>query len=355
MPDVFLPEDFAVGAETETVISDAPEAMEETSSGTTEMYTQTETVVTNDFFSQTDTYRPYSLDSFANDNEAVYFYTGLESYLKVCFVLSTLGIAQDKLTYLYGNIPSMSVKDQFFLVLIKLRRYLTNFELSRMFGISESNVYNIFCTWVRFMALQWGELEIWPSRDTVRYFNPTDFKRKFPTTRAIIDGTECPIQRPSFPIAQQSTFSTYKNRNTLKVLVGATPGGLISYVSPAFVGSTSDRQIIERSNIPSMCDPGDSIMADKGFNVQDIFAPYDVAINIPAFFKKQNRICSSTVVSDRKLASKRVHIERIIGLAKTYKILKNPLNQSETILASDIIFVCFMLCNFRNGIVLMHA
>ena len=193
MPDVFLPEDFAVGAETETVISDVPEAMEETTSGTTEMYTQTETVVTNDIFSQTDTYRPYSLDSFANDNEAVYFYTGLESYLKVCFVLSTLGIAQDKLTYLYGNIPSMSVKDQFFLVLIKLRRYLTNFELSRMFGISESNVYNIFCTWVRFMALQWGELEIWPSRDTVRYFIPTDFKRKFPTTRAIIDGTECPI------------------------------------------------------------------------------------------------------------------------------------------------------------------
>ena len=96
-------------------------------------------------------------------------------------------------------------------------------------------------------------------------------------------------------------------------------------------------------------------MADKGFNVQDIFAPYDVAINIPAFFKKQNRICSSTVVSDRKLASKRVHIERIIGLAKTYKILKNPLNQSETILASDIIFICFMLCNFRNGIVPRHA
>jgi hypothetical protein len=25
-------------------------------------------------------------------------------------------------------------------------------------------------------------------------------------------------------------------------------------------------------------------MADKGFNVQDLFAPYDVTINIPTFF-----------------------------------------------------------------------
>ena len=36
-----------------------------------------------------------------------------------------------------------------------------------------------------------------------------------------------------------------------------------------------------------ICDKGDSIMADKGFNVQDLFAPYDVTINIPTFFRKK--------------------------------------------------------------------
>ena len=39
-----------------------------------------------------------------------------------------------------------------------------------------------------------------------------------------------------------------------------------------------------------MCDPGDSVMADKGFNVQDMFATYDVSIDIPAFFRKQNKL-----------------------------------------------------------------
>ena len=47
----------------------------------------------------------------------------------------------------------------------------------------------------------------------------------------------------------------------------------------------------------------------------------------------------TTVLHDRKIASKRVHVERVIGLAKTYAILKSPLSTSETLLASDIIFM----------------
>jgi hypothetical protein len=62
------------------------------------------------------------------------------------------------------------------------------------------------------------------------------FKAKFPSTRIIIDGTECPVMKPKSPIAQQATFSTYRNRNTIKLLVGATPGGLVNYrLSSKFV------------------------------------------------------------------------------------------------------------------------
>ena len=87
----------------------------------------------------------------------------------------------------------------------------------------------------------------------------------------IIDGTEIAVKKPKPPIAQQSTFSTYKNRNTVKVLVGSTPGGLVSFVSSAFGGSASDRQLVERSSLLNQCEPGDSVMSDKGFNVQDFF------------------------------------------------------------------------------------
>ena len=50
-------------------------------------------------------------------------------------------------------------------------------------------------------------------------------------------------------------------------------------------------------------------MSDKGFNVQDIFAPYDVTVNIPTFFRKQNRMQEETVTKDRKVASKSAHRE----------------------------------------------
>ena len=33
-------------------------------------------------------------------------------------------------------------------------------------------------------------------------------------------------------------------------------------------------------------EPGDSVMADKGFDVQDSFAPVDVTVNIPTFTEK---------------------------------------------------------------------
>ncbi|VDI05213.1 Hypothetical predicted protein [Mytilus galloprovincialis] len=76
----------------------------------------------------------------------------------------------------------------------------------------------------------------------------------------------------------------HKDRNTVKVLVGCTPGGLVSFISPAYGGSASDRQITERSSLMNSCDPYDSIMADKGFSVQDLFATQNVAINMSTFF-----------------------------------------------------------------------
>ena len=88
---------------------------------------------------------------------------------------------------------------------------------------------------------QWKELNTWPEKDLVYYHAPEDFRAKFPSTRVIVDGTECPVKSPKNPKAQQKTFSTYKNRNTTKVLVSATPGGLVSYVYDFYDGLTSDR------------------------------------------------------------------------------------------------------------------
>ncbi|RLU16116.1 hypothetical protein DMN91_011875 [Ooceraea biroi] len=266
------------------------------------------------------------MDKLRNNPKGVAYYTGLECFEKLELVLRSLGPAAYELTYRYGNVVNVAVEDQFIMTLIKLRTAMPDFGLALMFDVSKKTVQNIVVTWLNFMYCEWSEMDIWPSKDLIMYYIPSGFKQMYPSTRVIVDGTEFPISAPKNPKFKQATFSTYKNRTTLKVLVGATYSGLISYISSAYAGSVSDRAIVERSNFTTKCKPGDSIMADRGFTVQDLFALRRVSVNMPAFLKGKTQLPGMTLLKDRKLASKRVHIERLIGLIKTYRILKTELS-----------------------------
>ena len=58
-------------------------------------------------------------------------------------VLDTLVPAAHALIYNYGVDPPISVEDQFFLTLIKLRTHPTNKELGIFFGLNEKQVSNL--------------------------------------------------------------------------------------------------------------------------------------------------------------------------------------------------------------------
>ncbi|XP_067123940.1 uncharacterized protein [Centruroides vittatus] len=203
------------------------------------------------------------------------------------------------------------VPNQLFLTLIKLRLNTANFELSRMYSVSEETVRNVFITWINFMYLQWRELDIWNERSLVDIYMPRDFKMKFPNTRVIIDSLECKISKPKNPVAQQATWSSYKNDNTLKAVVGCTPNGLVSFVSEAYGGSASDRKIAERSTLCKITEARDCVMADRGFNTQDLLITKDVVVNTPTFMRGKAQPSSSSLSRDRKISSKRIHIEPV--------------------------------------------
>jgi hypothetical protein len=56
----------------------------------------------------------------------------------------------------------------------------------------------------------------------------------------------------------------------LKVLVGVAPNGAITFVSDMFPGRITDRQLVEESGILDRIRPGDNVMADRGFDIEDI-------------------------------------------------------------------------------------
>lgn len=72
-------------------------------------------------------------------------------------------------------------------------------------------------------------------------------------------------------------------------------------------------------NASILCESGDSVLADRGFNEQDIFASKDVTINTPAFLRGKTQLPGLVVLKDREIANKRVHIERLIGMVKQGK------------------------------------
>ena len=71
----------------------------------------------------------------------------------------------------------------------------------------------------------------------------------------------------------------------MKALVGITPTDYFSFVSKLWTGNVSDRYITERSGLLDKLEEGDSVMADKGFNIRDLLTRKKVALNIPPLCK----------------------------------------------------------------------
>ena len=250
---------------------------------------------------------------------------------------------------------SLTPINQLFMTLIKLRQNKEDLCLAIDFNVSRQTVAKTVIQWINFLYLELSEINWWQDRQVIDSYFPHNFLKLFPDTRVVLDATEIPIEKPTNIAAQRMTFSVYKNRNTVKTLVGVSPRGQVTFISDCYGGSTSDRQIIERSELVTRCDSffekKDAIMADRGIMVQDLFSHMDVHVNTPTTMKGRNQLPSAIVNYDRKIASKRIHVERVIGLAKTYKILTTPLPSEKVELANRIIKLCFYLVNFRECIV----
>ena len=114
------------------------------------------------------------------------------------------------------------------------------------------------------MELQFSPL--WTLRDLTFLNMPKFFKERYPQTRVIIDATEIFVEQPALPELQQLTFSSYKNHNTYKGLIGISPTGAVIFVFDLYLGS---KELTNRSGLLDMLEKGDAIMDDRGFDIEE--------------------------------------------------------------------------------------
>ncbi|XP_052691592.1 uncharacterized protein LOC128169504 [Crassostrea angulata] len=200
--------------------------------------------------------------------------------------------------YIDGWRPSfISLTDQLLMTLMKITMNTPLLDLAERFNTSASSVNNIVTSQICAMheVLYEGLIESRiPSLQKCKGSMPTSFG-DFSSCRIVLDATEINQDVPGNDMRlQASTYSGYKNSNTVKSVTGVAPNGALVFISKLYPGSTSDVAIVEHSKILQQLAPGDMILADKGFTIHKLL-PQGVHLNIPPFLTAKSQYTPSEV------------------------------------------------------------
>jgi hypothetical protein len=134
-------------------------------------------------------------------------------------------------------------------------------------------------------------------------------------------------------------------------MIGVSPAGLITFISNGLGGKASDKFQFNEShlieNIQETFGPTRfGIMVDKGYLIEEECFNANIDLFIPTK-KCSSQFTKQVAVETKKIASARVHVERVIGRLRNYKILKDRIKPHMYAAMDDIIFVCCALVNLE--------
>ncbi|XP_065662460.1 uncharacterized protein LOC136085018 [Hydra vulgaris] len=302
---------------------------------------------------------PFSLEALKQNPSVCMMLTGLDF---IVLEKTIIYVCED----LFDSTrpTKLSSFDQVIITIIKLKQNL-NFDLiAYISNISKTTAIEYFYKWLDIMYWKLNFLIKMQDRDHIFDTIPGIFKAKFPRLTSIIDCFEIFVEAPSSLLARAQFYSRYKRHCTIKVFISCTPLGAINFLSKCYGGRASDILITRESGFSSKHMPGDQILADHRFTLQEDFAARSSAELIPAFTRGKKQLLAKEIETSRKIASVRIHIERVIGLMKNrytilkgiipLKIIKNIKDESaNSILANcdKIVTVCAALTNLGESIV----
>ena len=77
-------------------------------------------------------------------------------------------------------------------------------------------------------------------------------------------------------------------------------------------GRVSDKHLTENCAILNYLQPGDQILADRGFTVQDLVGLYCAEVKVPPFTKGKKQLSRLESDTACQLSRVRIHVERFV-------------------------------------------
>lgn len=312
-----------------------------------------------------------NLKEMQNNSKQIQFWTGFPNYGTLYSLFEFLEPRAKNMKYWRGSNTSnsehfskiffnkpgperkLSLIDEFFLTLIRLKVGLLTEDLAKRFNVSVGTVSSVVTSWVNLMYTDLKLIcELPPNEVTSK--NQSRAMGQYKDVQVILDCTELFVQNPSKLDARKQLYSNYKHHITYKFLIGISPQMGVTYVSRMYGGRASDKFITSDSaDLLLNLEIGKgSVMADRGFLVQGILNDMGVKLHMPAF-KGADRpqLSAKEGFVSENISSVRIHIERAIQRIKTFHILDGELKLSMKEIAEQVFTVCAYLVNFQTPIV----
>lgn len=86
---------------------------------------------------------------------------------------------------------------------------------------------------------------------------------------AIIDCYEIKIEKPSNLLAKGATWSQHKQPDIVKIFIGISPQGVITFVSDSWGGRVSDEYLTHESGTLTKLLHGNISLVEWGFNIAE--------------------------------------------------------------------------------------
>ena len=104
--------------------------------------------------------------------------------------------------------------------------------------------------------------------------------------------------------------------------------------------------------------PGDTVLADRGFDILDSVGSYCSTLKIPAFTRGKKQFSSIQIEQTRIIVNVRIHVERVIGnIRQKYSMLNSTqpidfVSSNDQVTALDkIVCVTCALVNLCDSVV----